>query len=205
MSDLLLVEHPCFLVDMMYARADNMSGLPVYQLCGLGNRAYLHKDAYTALLTLVPELEKMHCKLRICDAYRPAEAHKLLYENVPVPGFFKADYRTSNHCRGTAVDVCLTDEDGNNLLYPTEVDAYDPAFREEVAHGHFDGFVRHLQKARHDYREATPEAAKNRVLLKSLMEAHGFESIMHEWWHYNLAGWQNYPVIDFKTAQIPLL
>ncbi len=204
MSDLVFVDHPLFIIDMMYARADNMSGVPVYEMCGLGNRAYLHKDAYAALLTLVPVLEKMRCKLRICDAYRPAEAHKMLCKSVPVPGFFKADYQTSNHCHGTAVDVCLTDEKGQNLLFPTEVDAYDPVLQREVAQGYFDGFLQHLQKAGHDYQGALPEAICHREQLKSLMETHGFESIAHEWWHYNLKGWQNYPVIDVKTARVPL-
>ena len=33
--------------------------------------------------------------------------------------------------------------------------------------------------------------------LKSMMESVGFESIMHEWWHYNLKGWQNYPMVEW--------
>jgi D-alanyl-D-alanine dipeptidase len=28
------------------------------------------------------------------------------------------------------------------------------------------------------------------------MEKHGFESYPFEWWHFDLKGWQNYPVLD---------
>ena len=63
----------------------------------------------------------------------------------------------------------------------------------------FDEFQKHLVKARHDYMGASDEAIKNREFLKQLMETHGFESIPHEWWHYNLKGWQNYPVVEWEA------
>lgn len=195
MENLVEINDPHFIVDLMYARVENMSGCAVYQEVGFGNRAYLHRDAAAALFSAIPELERLDLKLRICDAYRPAEAHRQLVNAVPLPGFFKPDYRTSNHCHGTAVDVCLTDREGNNLHYPTEVDAYEAQWQKEVSEGCFDGFYAHLQKARHDYQAAAPEEIQNREFLKNLMESCGFESIPHEWWHYNLKGWQKYPVI----------
>ena len=116
---------------------------------------------------------------------------------MPIEGFFKADYRLSNHCYGTAVDVCLTDLQGNNLIYPTEVDAYRIDFAEQVKNGKFEEFKKYLVQARHDYSEASAEAIKNREFLKELMENNGFESIPHEWWHYNLKGWKNYSLIEW--------
>lgn len=195
-NNLVLVDNPYFIVDMMYATPDNMSGKAVYMSFPQQNKAYLHNDAYQALLSVIPELAKHHYRMRIRDAYRLPQAHQALFEAVPIQGFFKADYTTSNHCHGTAVDVCLTDENGNNLAFPTEVDAYTKEFQLQVADGKFDDFQKHLQKARHDYMEADSKALENRAFLKNLMESHGFESIPHEWWHYNLKGWQNYPVID---------
>ena len=194
---LVLFSDPHFIVDLMYARANNMLSRSVYEEVGFGNQLYMHKDVAEKLLSLVPELERMGCKMRICDAYRPPIAHKKCVEVVPIPGFFKADYTTSNHCHGTAVDVCLTDLNGKNLIYPTEIDAYTPEFAAQVAEGKFDKFQAHLKKARHDSMDAEPEAIRNREILKQLMESHGFESIPHEWWHYNLIGWQNYPVIEW--------
>ena len=201
MTDLILFHHPLFIADLMYARANNMLSRPVYEDVGFGNQLYMHKDVAEKLMSLVPELEKMGCKMRICDAYRPPIAHEKLLEIIPQPGFFAATPQRSNHCHGTAVDVCLTDTMGNNLVYPTEIDAYEPKFAMQVAESNFDEFFVYLKKARHDYMGATPEAIRNRETLKQLMESHGFESIPHEWWHYNIIGWQNYPVIEWKNGR----
>ena len=195
-NDLVLIDEPHFIIDMMYARTNNMVGRAVYQDIGLGNNAYLIKDAAEKLFSLIPLLEKYHYKMRICDAYRPPVAHNKLLSIIPIEGFFAKDYAKSNHCHGTAVDVCLTDLEGNNLIYPTEIDAYEKRYQEQVLKGDFSAFQKHLVKARHDYQGASAEAIKNREFLKELMEGHGFEAIPHEWWHYNLKGWQNYPVIE---------
>lgn len=195
-NDLVLIDEPHFIIDMMYARTNNMVGQAVYQDIGFGNQAYLVKDAAEKLFSLIPVLEKNGYKMRICDAYRPPKAHNRLLEIIPIEGFFARDYQKSNHCHGTAVDVCLTDLEGNNLLYPTEIDAYEKRYQEQVLKGDFAAFQKHLIKARHDYQGAPSEALKNREFLKELMESHGFESIPHEWWHYNLEGFATYPVIN---------
>lgn len=198
MENLVLFKNPHFIIDMMYARADNMVGRAVYKEVGYGNKAYMHKDIAEALLKIEPILEQKHLKMRICDAYRPPIAHQKLLEIIPFQGFFAATPERSNHCHGTAIDVCLTDEKGKNLLYPTEIDAYEQRFQKKVCAGDFSEFQLHLKKARHDYMEAPAEALENREFLKSLMECYGFESITHEWWHYNLRGWQAYPVIEWN-------
>ena len=198
MDKLVRINDPHFIEDLMYARENNMLGQDVYGSIGFGNKAYMHEDVRKALLSMVPVLEEKGLKMRICDAYRPPLAHQKMVEIIPIPGFFKADYRTSNHCHGTAVDVCLTDLEGNNLAYPCEVDAYEPQFQRQVAMGNFAPFQEHLKKARHDYAGATVEEIGNREFLRKLMTGHGFEAIPHEWWHYNIIGWQNYPVVEWK-------
>ena len=157
MQNLVLVEHPLFIVDMMYARTDNIVGRAVYVDIGFGNKAYVHKDVWDALLKIVPFLDAYNFKLRICDAYRPPLAHKKLLEIVPMSGLFAANEEKSNHCHGTAVDVCLTDKNGKNLKYPTQIDAYEKCFQEQISEGKFDEFAANLQKARHDYMEASAE------------------------------------------------
>lgn len=193
------ITDPHFIIDMMYARTNNMVERAVYEEIGFGNNAYLHKDAYEKLLSLVPTLEKLNFKMRICDAYRPPLAHQKLLEIIPREKalFFAATPERSNHCHGTAVDVCLTDLKGNNLIYPTEIDAYEPKYARQVHDGIFSDFEKHLVKARHDYMGATAEAIENRQMLKDSMENAGFSSITHEWWHYNLIGWENYPTIEW--------
>jgi len=195
---LVKLEDKHFIIDMMYARPNNMVGQAVYKEIGYGNQAYMHIDVAEKLLSLIPLLDKHHLKMRICDAYRPPLAHNKLLEIIPFEGFFAKDYARSNHCHGTAVDICLTDINGNNLTYPTEIDAYEERYARQVRQGNFTDFQKHLIKARHDYMESTPEATKNRQFLRELMEQHGFEAIPHEWWHYNLRGWEKYPVIEWQ-------
>ena len=199
MNELIQLTDSHFIIDIMYARTNNMVGCAVYKEIGYGNVAYMHKDMLSTLLKIVPFLEKNKLKIRICDAYRPPVAHLKLLEIIPrsKAKFFAQTPEKSNHCHGTAIDVCLADIDGNNLLYPTEIDAYEKRFQEQVAKDCFEEFQQHLQKARHDYMEASPEAIKNREQLKRLMESTGFESITQEWWHYNLKNWQNYPLVEW--------
>ena len=199
MNKLVQLTDPHFIIDMMYARTDNMVGRAVYEEIGFGNKAYMHSDTKDALLKVIPFLEENKLKMRICDAYRPPLAHQKLLEIIPRSQacFFAETPEKSNHCHGTAVDVCLTDINGKNLLYPTEIDAYEKRFQKQVLNGDFAEFQQHLIKARHDYADAPAEALKNRQILKELMESVGFTSIAHEWWHYNLQNWQNYPLIEW--------
>ena len=144
--DLMLFEDPHFIVDMMYARKNNITGRAVYEKIGFGNSAFVHKKVAENLLSLVPVLDEIKCKMRICDAYRPPLAHSKLLEIIQREGFFAVNPERSNHCHGTAVDVCLTDVDGNNLEYPTQIDAYEEKYQKQVAEGEFDEFFEHLKK-----------------------------------------------------------
>ena len=196
---LMTVTDPHFIIDMMYAGINNMVEQAVYEEVGLGNKACLHIDAYNKLLSLIPTLEKLNFKMRIRDAYRPPIAHLKLLEIIPYEKahFFAETPEKSNHCHGTAIDVCLTDLNGKNLSYPTQIDEFDPKFAKQVKEGFFAEFEKHLIKANHNYMKADKTAIKNRFFLRTLMEQHGFEAIEHEWWHYNLIGWQNYPLIEW--------
>lgn len=184
-----------FIIAMMYAVPQNMTGVAVYEKIGFGNRAIVHKNMWEKLSQLIPVLKEQKLKLKIFDAYRPPLAHKMLKEIIPMEGFFAANPERSQHCHATAIDVCLCDESGNELIYPTNVDAYTPYFAQQIQQGRTEEFFAHLQKARHDYNAPEmAEAIKNRQFLKQLMESIGLVSIPHEWWHYNLPGGQNYPI-----------
>lgn len=179
-----------FIVDLMYAGTEhNMTGSPVYQEIGLGNRAFVHRDLWNCLQKLIPYLENTGRFLKIYDAYRPVEAHKKLFEAVPRDGFFIKDAAQSPHCRGTAVDAALTDKAGKMLLYPTEVDAYTPEYAAEVRQGQLDNFFEYLKKASLDYNGILPpKAVQNRDELCALMKNIGLvpPPRRHEWWHFEL-------------------
>ena len=185
-----------FIIDLMYAGTRNIASFAAYEEIGLGNRAFVHLQVFENLMKIVPILENNHLKMCIRDAYRPPLAHILLQKKVAIPGLFAANYQLSNHCHGTAVDVCLADESGKLLSYPTETDAYSDDIAQAVRKGNFTPLQENLCKARHDYMQAPYEALANRSFLKELMEDNGFLSIPHEWWHYNLKGFEKYPVIE---------
>lgn len=200
-ENLVEIKGDPFIIEMMYADKKNMTGRPVYQEIGFGNRAYVHKDMSEKLHRLIPWLEQRRRKLKICDAYRPPLAHQIMKEIIPMPGFFASSPERSQHCRGTAVDVVLTDMNGRELSYPTKVDAYNEEMARELQYGQSENFMQHLKKARHDYQDISLAVeTANREDLKKLMESAGLEAISSEWWHYDLPGGcsEAYPMIDWK-------
>ena len=58
---------------------------------------------------------------------------------------------------------------------------------------------KHLQKARHDFAEASKQALQNRKFLCDLMTEAGFQPLIHEWWHYNLPNGKDadHPMIEW--------
>lgn len=174
-----------FIIDMMYAHSNNIVSTPVYKNIGFGDKAFLNAKAYAALKKLEPELKKLNMKLRICDAFRPLEAHREFLRLAPVKGLFKAVPEESLHCHGLAVDCCLTDENGKNLAYPTEIDAYTPEFAKELQNKNYDNYFRHLSKAGYNFENCSEEQKQNRQFLRQFMQNAGFSPIPNEWWHFN--------------------
>lgn len=199
--NLVLIDDERFIVRLMYATPENMASTAVYQEFGISEKeAYVHKELYDALLKLIPILEEKKLKLKIFDAFRPPLAHERLRDIVPIQNFFASKPERSNHCRGTAVDVCLCNENGTELEYPTAVDGYTAEFAAEVKNGNPQNFITHLEKARHDYYDnCNSIASANRDYLKKIMSEAGFEAIPHEWWHYNLRTILPYPMIDYQV------
>ena len=134
------------------------------------------------------ELRAMGYRLMIFDAYRPQSAvrHFVRWSKDAgdtrmreefYPEFKKKSLlvdqgyiaRNSSHCRGSAVDLTLTDLDGNALDMGTGFDYFG-------------------KLAWHGAKGITQEQRANRELLCSVMERHGFRRFDHEWWHYKLVG-----------------
>lgn len=190
-----------FTVDMMYAGVNNMLRTNIYERVGLGNRCFVCDDMYACLQRLAPMLRQRGLKLKICDAYRPPLAHRLMKEIIPMSGFFAAEPEKSQHCHASAVDVSLINAaTGQELDFPCKVDAYTPYFAEEVTNGRWDEFRTHLEKAQYSWIGSSPQDAAliaNRSLLRDLMEQAGLQALEHEWWHFNLPDKDKYPMVDF--------
>lgn len=185
--------------DAKYATWDNFTGRPVdgYEV----NRIVLSLAVAEALLQARARAGDLGFGLLVWDGYRPQRAvdrfvawasepedmrtKARFYPGIDRAGMFESGYvaRRSAHSRGSAVDL---------TLYASETRDLAPMG------GGFD-----LMDAcsHHGAADITPEAAGNRGLLRSIMEASGFAPYRREWWHYALRE-EPYPdrYFDFPVA-----
>lgn len=148
--------------------------------------ALLTREAARALKMVSNEMNVMGYRLKVFDAYRPANAvrHFVLwgiedldlrmkpyfYPDLEKQELFAKGYiaSRSSHSRGSTVDLTLLD-----MRTGREVDMGSP----------FDMFdvISHP-----DYRGITQEQYENRMRLQQVMVRNGFEPIDCEWWHFTL-------------------
>lgn len=170
---------PSIQVNLKYATKDNFTGQRIYSspIC------LVHKDTAQALVNVQKELNSMKLRLKIWDGYRSPTAQQKLWDVCAAcyPDENEREKYVSNpkkggrHTRGTAVDVTLVDDKGNELEMPTCFDDFST-------------------KAWTTDATCSVQAQKNRQVLHDIMRKHGFEGIKTEWWHFDLKGWQSYPI-----------
>jgi zinc D-Ala-D-Ala dipeptidase len=173
---------PGLRLDVRYATANNFVGRPVYTEA----RAFLQRPAAEALVRAHRRLATDGYGLVVFDAYRPWSVTKLFWEVTPKSKkAFVADPRKgSKHNRGAAADVGLYAlATGAPVPMPSDYDDFT-----ERAHPTFAG--------------GTAEQRAARDLLRRAMEAEGFTIEPNEWWHFNYAGWQDYPILDVPFAAL---
>ncbi len=164
---------PTIKIDLKYATSENFTGQVVYSF----HRCYLIKEAAEKLKNVQEELETHRLGLKIWDGFRPFSAQWKFWELVPDERYVSNPMKGGRHTRGTAVDLTLIDQNGNELPMPSL----------------FDDFS---ERAHRDYLSATTEEIKNREFLQTIMEKHGFIGLPTEWWHFDLNGWQNYAPLE---------
>jgi len=165
-------------VSLMYSRPDNFTGKVLYTDL---REAYLHPKAAAALAKAQKLLKEQRpeLSLKVYDATRPMSVQQKMWNAVA--GTNKSIYVSNPrngggmHNYGLAVDITLCDAlTGDTLDMGTKVDFLGP-------YAHIDdeaGLVsRHI---------ITPEAKKNRELLRKVMTEGGFKTLRTEWWHFNL-------------------
>jgi D-alanyl-D-alanine dipeptidase len=158
---------PTIVVDLRYATANNFTGapLPGYD----ANRAYMRREAASALARVQRDLRPRGLALKIFDAYRPVRATLAMVdwtERVHRTDLLKDGYiaSRSRHNLGLAIDLTLIDiATGQELEMGTPFDTFSAAAHTANASG---------------------LAAVNRQKLKAAMEAEGFQNYDQEWWHY---------------------
>lgn len=174
---------PSIRLDIRYATPDNIAGRMLYSEA----RAFLARPAAEALVRVHAAARTQGYGLTIFDAYRPWRVTKALWDATP-PGprrHYVANPREgSKHNRGCAVDLSLHDVATGRLVpMPSDYDDLSP-------------------RAHRDYSGSSDEARSNRALLERLMAAEGFAGLPHEWWHFDFAGWRDYPILDVPFEEI---
>lgn len=206
---------PGVLLDIRYHGPHNFLGERVDGY--LAPKCYLTQEAADALALVQKDLEPYSLTLKIYDCYRPQRAvhhfvrwakdientktRKEFYPTVDKRNLFTDGFIAgrSSHSRGSAVDLTI-------VLLPappqpdytpgqTLSECYLPSGKRfldnsiDMGTG-FDCF----HELSHTANAKIGEQQKiNRLLLKSLMEKHGFRNYDLEWWHYTL---QNEPYPD---------
>ncbi len=169
-------------LDLAYATPDNFTGRPVY-----GRAAcYLHPEAEALLRRAVDLADRQGLRLKIFDAFRPAEAQWVLWTHTPDPGFLADPRRGSPHSRGAALDLTLIDGTGTELDMGTG----------------FDAFTR---RSHHGTDGLTAEVERNRLLLIGLMTTAGWDFYRNEWWHYQLFDARRLPLISDSALPEPMM
>ncbi|KAA1242402.1 M15 family metallopeptidase [Aquimarina sp. RZ0] len=154
-----------FILDMKYATDDNFLKKAVYSC----EKCYVRGIVAKALIEANRDFRKQGYRMKLFDCYRPHSVQKKMWEIFPNPGYVADPKGGSIHNKGAAVDITLTDQNGNELSMGTAFD-------------HFG------KEAHHSYSNLPEKVIANRKILRKTMEKYGFSIIRTEWWHYNFKG-----------------
>lgn len=171
---------PAVLPEVRYATRCNFTGAQLYPFA----RLWLHRDTARALSRAQTTLARRGLGLKIWDAYRPLSVQQRMWELIRDERYVSNPAKNrGRHTRGTAVDVVLVDAKGRALAMPTD----------------FDDFT---ERAHADNPHATVTQKCNRKILAQTMTRAGFVPYPFEWWHFDLAGWEKYPVLDVSPQKL---
>lgn len=201
---------PDIVVELRYAGSHNFLGRPVAGYHA--ERCLITLPAARALERVQAELRPMGLSLKIYDAYRPQRAvddfvrwaadpadtltRGEFYPTLDKPSLFEEGYvaRRSSHSRGSTVDLTIVPASATPQPPWTPGDTVCPCFEplgKRFPDNSIDmgtGYDCFHPTAWTASEAVPPQARANRLLLKTLMERHGFRNYDKEWWHYTLRG-----------------
>jgi D-alanyl-D-alanine dipeptidase len=188
---------PAIVLEIRYYSEDNFTGRRVR---GYESPAgILSEQAASALQRVAAELKEFGLGLKIYDAYRPQRAvddfvqwaknpdeqsmKARYYPEVDKANLIRDGYiaERSGHSRGSTVDL--------TLVYA------GPEGPQELDMG--TGWDYFGLESWPDSQAVTPVQRAHRMLLRAMMEKHGFAPLQQEWWHFTLAA-EPYPGTYFN-------
>ena len=164
--------------DIRYATTSNFTGKKVYPAA----RCLLRRDVAMRLLKVQEKLRAKGYRLIVFDCYRPLAVQKHFWAILPDKRYVADPAEGSRHNRGASVDVSLADSTGKPLEMPSGYDDFS-------------------EKATRGWTGSSATARRNCGLLDTAMKEEGFEPFSGEWWHFDAAGWELYPVSDFPLEK----
>ena len=169
-------------IDLLYATKKNFTGKQIYKK----KDCYLHKSAIPMFEKSIDLANKLNLKLKIFDAFRPAEAQWKLWEHTPDDNFIAHPKKGSPHSRGVALDLTLLNNKKKELDMGT-------------------GFDNFTKKSFHNNKNISKNAQKNRLILLEIMLAAGWDFYKKEWWHYQLFNSKKYKLITNNMLKKPMM
>jgi zinc D-Ala-D-Ala dipeptidase len=168
--------------ELKYATKNNFTGKKLYPTI---KTTYLRKEVADSFIKVSLAFLKLGYAVKIFDGYRPYSATKKMWDLIHDERYVANPSNGSGHNRGTTLDITLVNlETKQELNMGTGFDN----FTDSAAHS----FTPYLAE----------DVRKNRMLLRSTMEAHGFKAFESEWWHYSFAGTKKYDVLDLSFAEL---
>ena len=199
---------PSVILDIRYFGPHNFVGEKVdgYN----APKCFLTEKAAKALSKVQEELNGFSLSLKVYDCYRPqrtvnhfvrwakdindTKTKNEFYPTVDKTNLFKDGYiaAKSSHSRGSTVDLTIVpvpvpvqeDYAPGQMLHACFI-PFDKRFKDnsiDMGTG-FDCFHELSHTAN---RNVELQQRINRMLLKTLMEKHGFKNLYLEWWHFTL-------------------
>jgi len=159
--------------DIRYATTNNFTSKVIYEC----PRCLMRYGAAKDFVKAAREFLTMGYRIKVFDCYRPHSAQYKLWEIMPNKNYVANPDKGSIHNRGAAVDMTLVDSLGYELDMGTGFDYFG-------------------LKAYSIFFDLPEEVIKNRRLMWSVMNKHGFKEIKTEWWHLSHYSCLKYPISD---------
>lgn len=199
---------PSILLDMRYHGPHNFIGERIegYNV----PKCLLTREAAAALAKVQKELESQSLSLKVYDCYRPQRAvnhfirwakdindtktKKEFYPTINKRDLLRKVYigARSAHSRGSSIDLTLVPlpapEQAAYQPGDTLRECYLPA-EERFKDNSIDmgtGYDCFHELSHTAHRKIGKTQHNNRMLLKRIMEKHGFKNYEKEWWHFTL-------------------
>ncbi|MFN8607865.1 MAG: M15 family metallopeptidase [Vulcanimicrobiota bacterium] len=176
---------PDIRLEVRYATKNNFMKKVLYPQ----PRIFVRREVGEALGRVQKRLSQRGLSLLVFDGYRPWRITKKMWDDTPPENHkFVADpAKGSKHNRGGAVDLTLMDvKSGKALEMTSAYDEFSP-------------------RAAYNYPGGSQRSHQNRDLLRTVMEAEGFQVLPHEWWHFDYKGWKDFPLLDYSFDELDAL